>query len=589
MEPKKLDHRVPLSEKDIRPAEPAQVEEVKQILHLLFSAVSAAKLFPPEHQTVVSLVSTLHGQLKSFLEANWKLELGIEEHAFTFEGQRVYSDPHQVKSLPFFFFKDGMQMLYFYRGLEQEEVKEFLTTIRLVSLQPPEEADIISALWEKDLANIRYLAPDDFLETKIGVGRTPLGIQVNPEELHRGRIDLTPEDLASMRNKLFAERASGETTSGADEGGPPDISPLPAPSDEEEMREIESLLLSNRRLSQQEEYLNLIVEIIYHEDRPDQFPAIAEVFKQYYQDAVEKLDFGRAAQLLKALREIEDVFDKQDKNKAALVSGLIQGLTQETALAGLQQSLDPGSVKDKGALLNYLKMVGPGAARVLGDLFEQWRDPGSRRQVLDILHHIGQNDSEALMRLAQEIRPDLTKEIIALLGGTRDKRVVPFLAGFLNSRHASVKLEAIRALGNSQDPAADRVLFGFASADEQAVRAAAARALKASPDTLILDHVLRLVAEKSFLKKGLEEIAAFLDFLGRSNSAEALLFLRRTLLESRFFSSPKQTGIRLCAVSALARMELPEAKEALRAGAGRRNRKIREACRRALNPDGEKG
>jgi len=565
------------------------VEEVKQILQLLSSAVSAAKLFPPDHQTVAGLLSTLHGQLKSFLEANWKLELGVEEYAFTFEGQCVYSDPHPVRSLPFFFFKDGMQMLYFYRGVELEEIKEFLTTIRLVSLQPPEESDIVSALWERDLANVRYIAPDDFLESKIGVGRPPLGIQVNPEELHRGRIDLTPEDLASMRDRLFSGRASNEASPGADNGWMPDIGPLLAPSGEEEMKEIESLLLSNRRLSPPEEYLNLIIEILYHEDRPDQFPPIAEALKQDYQDALEKLDFTRAARLLKALREVEDVFHKQDKNKAEFLRGLIQGLTQETALAGLQHSLDPGSLEEKGPLLNYLKLAGSGAARILGDLFEHWPDPGLRRQVSDILHEIGQNESEALMRLAQETRPDLTKEIISLLGRTGSKRLVPFLAGFFNSRHASVKLEAIRALGASQDPAADRVLFGFVSADDQAVRAAALRALKASPDSLFLSPILRLASEKSFPKRGPEEIAAFLDFLGRSNSRDALSFLRRILLRPTLVSRPKQIEIRLCAVSALARMELPEAREVLRAGAGRRHKKIREACLRALHPKGKEG
>ena len=355
------------------------------------------------------------------------------------------------------------------------------------------------------------------------------------------------------------------------------------------MREIESLLLSNRRLSPQEEYLNLIIEIIYHEDRPDQFPAIAEVLKEYHQDALAKLDFRRAARLLKALREVEDVFDQQDKSRAGLLRGLIEELTEETTLAGLQRSLNADAVEEKGALLNYLKLAGPGAARILGDLFEQWRDAGLRRQILDILREIGQNDSEALMRLAQENRPDLTREIIALSSGTGNKRVVSFLAGFLNSRHASVKLEAIRALGSSRDPAADRVLFGFVSADDQAIRTAAIKALKASPDGFILGHIFKLVSEKSFLKRGPEEIAAFLDFLGRTNSPEALSFLRRILLKPRLVSSPKQTGIRLCAVSALARMELPEAREILRAGAGRRHRKIREACLRALRQEGEKG
>lgn len=56
-----------------------------------------------------------------------------------------------------------MKGLGFYRGLHKAELEGFLEAIRVVSLLPPEEGDIVNALWEKDFPNVRYHAPDYFL------------------------------------------------------------------------------------------------------------------------------------------------------------------------------------------------------------------------------------------------------------------------------------------------------------------------------------------------------------------------------------------------------------------------------------------
>src|SRR4030042_6519586 len=104
----------------------AQRDKVKEIVHILVNAVSAAKLFPPDHQSVMSIVSDLQARLKMYLDEYHELELSVEEFAFSLGGEKIYEDPHPIKSLPFFFYKDGMQKLYFYRSPRREEPAEFL-------------------------------------------------------------------------------------------------------------------------------------------------------------------------------------------------------------------------------------------------------------------------------------------------------------------------------------------------------------------------------------------------------------------------------------------------------------------------------
>ena len=53
-------------------------------------------------------------------------------------------------------------------------------------------------------------------------------------------------------------------------------SPVAPAREAEEKREIDSLLTANRGISADDEYLNLMIEILYLEDRSDQYPGVEE-------------------------------------------------------------------------------------------------------------------------------------------------------------------------------------------------------------------------------------------------------------------------------------------------------------------------
>jgi HEAT repeat protein len=581
VESKKASYPGDLVSADTGLIDPAQLAKVKEILIVLANAVSAAKIFPSEHQTVVSFASDLESKFKEYLDAYWKLELGIGEQAFTFAGKKVYEDPHPVRSLPFFFFKDGMKMLYFYRGLEKEELMAFLRAIKKVSQLPPEEGDTVNALWEEDLANIRYDAPDDFLETRIGVGKPPLELRVDREKLVGGRIDLAPEDLDALCSSALPVEASvikpAEESAGE---GQADVASEPDASDEREMREIESLLLSSRQVSPEEEYSDLIIEIAYLEDRADQFPAVADALKQHHRETVKKNDFKRAARFLQSLHEIRDAFATTNEQRAAFLEAVLAEISQESLIAELPESLDFSQVKDIDSLLSYLRLIGPSAARSVAAVFDHSSDERQRRAALDVLEEISRLDSSAVMSLAQESRPALTREIIGLINRSRDKKIISYLAGFLRYRNKSIKLEAVKTLGEIDDDAAGKILIGFLSDEDEEVRTASARALK-PVQKAVLDHLLALVQDKAFKKKTRTERGAIFEALARSNSEEAYDLLRKTL-KTPFFPNAEKTEMAIIAASVLRKMATPLAKEALQDGAKGRSRKVREACLRSL-------
>jgi len=565
-------------------APPGQVEFVRDLVQVVSNTVQAARLFPPEHQTVINFVSDLHSRLSTYLDEHGELEIGIEEHSLTFAGQPVYEDPVTAKSLPFFFFKDGMRALVFCRGLKREEIQGFLETIRQVTSLPAEEADIVNALWERDFANVRYLAPDDYLETKIGQGRRLLEWRVDRQAMSTGRIDLSPEDLEDVRNRIYAmERGQGPDEAVGRPGLADDLSsPLTLSREAEEKQAIDSLLATNRQISAEDEYLNLIIEVVFLEDRGDQYAGLAEIIRQYRHDLIARRDFARAARLLRSLLELEETLGRSNSEKAAMLAAAVGAVADKPTLTELEESLRQRGDEGDEEAVRYLSLIGPPAARLIGELFERARTSTARGTALEALKKIDSQSPDVLMSLAQESKPGLTREIIALVGESRDRRVVPFLAGFLSYRDASVRLEAVRALGRAQGSSASRILLGFLSDPVESVRIAALENLGGA-DREAVRQLLDLVGGVAGLKKkSLAEKRAVLSVLRRSRSEDACVWLRQILLKSPFWPSSKHTELRLCAVEALAGLSLPEAREALRMGAQKRQRKVRQACLRAL-------
>ena len=563
-------------------------EKVKDIFIVLGNAVSAFRLYPSENPTVRNFISDLFERLSEYLDEYGELEVGIEEQAFTLEGRTILQDPNPVRSLPFFFFKDGMKTLEFHRGLQKSELDGFLEVIREVSQLPPEEGDIVNAMWELDFPNVRHVAPDDFLETKIGLARRVLRPELDVSSLSQGRIELAPEDLEEIRKSVLTlEKSKAGEGAVADPTFLEDIDKTLAKTSDREMVEIEALLAANRQLSQDEEYLSLILEIIYLEDRPEQFPAIADILEQYHQDALQKREFRRAAKLLRALSEIKELYATKNKLKSDLIESVISLVTRQSQLVDLREALDPNSISDSKGLFDYLLFFGSRSTGLVADIYEHATSQEYRRKALEILKEIGKTDIHKLMALVQESRPELSQEIIRLLSENADVRILNFLANIVAYKNPQVKLAAIQALGRIQDEAANKVLLGFLADANEEVRLGALDNMKKVADRQVLGRIIEAIKDKDFAKKSGRGKKALFGVLGRSDSEEACSFLAEILGKVPFLPNPKHTELCLYSIGALEKMELASSREVLKLGAKRRHRKIRSACLAAIKTKSE--
>ncbi|MEN6560464.1 MAG: HEAT repeat domain-containing protein [Acidobacteriota bacterium] len=590
----------------------ARIDKVKDLLHGLANAVSAMKIFPSEHATVTAFINQLAEKFAAFLNAYQKLQIGIEERSFTYEGKPVYTDEVAIKSLPFFFFKDGLQIFFFYQGLDRSEILEFLELIKAEAQKPAEDADIVVALWERDFPNIQYYAPDEFLENRImGETRDPqavrtmpglpgdlaqetIEVRVDTSKLTQGRIELDQEDRGQIARASASDDEAGIAPSPEPAGAgtaadppPGEKGPLsPAASmdptlTEAELLSLETMLRANRTISPQEEYINLMVEILYLEDNPANGRAALDALLEYHFDQLQRGHFDVGVLIIQKIHELSRHL-AGNPDKAALLDDFLARTVSPKTIEAVKALLAQKKAMDWESLLGFFGLLGPSALGLAADLYDIAPDGQARHKVVDFIEKAGAAQPAQLAGLADGTRPVLASEIVGILARLPGDRGIPHLAAFLNFPNNETKSAVVRTLSRSRNETASRILAGFLNDPDEEIRIQAILTLDPARGGVRVRQVLDEASGRDFRAKSLKEKEALLVFLGRTRSPEALEFLRRTLRRAPLFASKAALETRLAAAAGLESMATPEALEALQQGAIGRTRKVREACQAAL-------
>lgn len=589
------------------------VRKAEDILQCMANATSAMKLFRSDHATVRNFVDALSEKFNDFFKTYGRLEVGVEEYSFTCAGQVVYTDETTIKSLPFFFFKDGTQILYFYRGLARQELLAFLELIKEVSQKPGGDNDIVAALWVSDFSNIQYYAPDEFLENQIlaekretrsdqdlpelpsDLAHETLEVKVDLSRFSQGRIELKPEDMEKFQWQPGADGPAPEGTQAeAKADGPPPspddssgLSASPAATadpnlSESEVRELDAMVHANRVLWPEEEFVNLTAEVVFLEDDLAICAASLDVLSEFQLDQIRQGQFRTATMIIGKVRDLLSHIGVGSPPKTALLGSCLRKLVGPKTLEAVETLLSMSASVDWNALLEFFKLLGPMTLPMTAGFYEAQRDPAVKASILEFIKATGGDDPGRIARLANDSRPSLSLEIIRILTDLPDLKGISHLSVFLMFKSRDIKLEVIHALAGRQDEMSNKILLGFLNDPDEELRIQAAMKLNPTEEKSRIVHLIHEASDPGFRKKSLKEKQAILSFLGRTRSAEALAFLVEVLGRTTLWPSAKNTEMRLAAVAGLESMGTADAGAALEEGGRGRGRKVREACAEAL-------
>ncbi len=567
-------------------ADPVEVKKARNIIQFFKKSFSLIKLYPPGNPSVEKSIDLLNNQIGEFINEYEKLAIQVEEFSFSFKGEVVFQDEERRSSLPFLFYRDGLRELSFHEGLDKEELHEFFMTISEVSDLPAEDADIVNSLWEKDFIYIRYYSIDDFLDQDIGEPTEEISI-FDKMELAKGKVEMTPEDEGLYKKNLSLGIQEGrEKGEGEDEEEEDGAGMLPgtkvAAVSRDEIPEIESMLSESRETPHLTELIDLLFELLFCEEKEEQFAAITDVLGGCHQKVLEKADFSLALSILNRIEELKKIISAKSEERAELLGKISDSAVAPDAIASLRKMYSEEQVTDFDTFFEYMENLGASAFPVVAAIWEESKFPFSRQKALAFLKKIGEYDLNSLLNLARGQSASITREIISILTTTGERTEISHLEDFVNHPDKATRLDVIHALGISGDEASNKILLRLLSDKDTEIRTAALRNLKYLGDDATLDYVKQMAHKKDFREKSKREKEAILKFLASTKSGEVSAFLRSILEKRKIFFPYKTNETRLCAVSALGVMATPEAADILKEGTKIRNKAIRQACNLAL-------
>ena len=563
---------------------PDEVDKATGVLRYFDATFSSIKLYPSDNPAVKKSIDSIYERMREFLAEYEELIVSVGEFSFSYKGEILFQEEEKENSLPFFFFKDGLRQLSFHDGLKKTELKDFFELIKEESTLPLEDSDIVNSLWAKDFAHIRYFAIDEFLDADIG-GGGEIG-SVDKKEFSIGSITLTPDDKIDLYKRSIALglQLNPDHEEEEDDKDLQDFN-LPyhvAAAVQGETPELKSMLLENREIPSMVAMVNMLFEILFLEERHDQFSATLNVLNQCYKEVVHKSNFALASLILGRIQELNDMFQGQNEEKEKSLEIVLQNSKGESFIAFLRKIFLDGQIKDYDSFFQYLTLIGPSTFPLVGDIWEYSKDPFLLKKASTFLHELGQKDLNSLMKIAGATRASLTKEIVVILGRIGGKKILPYLISLADLKHKAIRLEIIHALSKIKDKTANQILIKFLSDKDGEVRTRAAMNLKYLGDKTTLNYVIQLAQEKDFKSRSKQEKKAILYFLASTKNGEVSAFLGSILKKWSIFSMSKQNETRICAVSALETMATPESVDILKEGTKIRNRTIRNACNLAL-------
>ena len=597
--------------------DPQAVQKVKELVLSLANTISALKIFPPEHASAIHFRQDFISRLKTFLNDYQRLELSISEFGFYYQDKLIYQDEISSKSLPFFFYKDGLRLLAFYQGMDDEEISDFLDIIRTESAKPSDESDVVNALWLKDFPNLQYYAPEEFIESRILEERTESltkrGLQIIPQELagkvvdikvdrqqlFSGRLELRPEEKQAVNSFVDEEvpelpanwQQNFAFEAGAAEGGAETIEadqqavlasklPISFQFTEEELNQLNRLLEKNRNLSPEEEFINLMMEIMALEGNEKQFVANLNILEDFYLENIKKGHFNIPIILNRKIKELRTLLASSPGNRASQLDDFLARTSDLKILDEIRKLVDNKAELNYEALYEYLVQFEEAAVAFLAEMYEKVENQAFRNLIRGFFQEKMAADPGIVASQLDEQKPELTSALIDLMLEQPAKKIIPHFTAFLTMSSRELKFKAVEALASFNDDLANKILMAFMNDKDGEVRLKATTNLRFLGDISSLSKLMAEVFTPKFGARSFEEKKALFEFLGRTKSQEAFKFLKKIFLKKSWRRST--TELRICAVAGLEKMASKEAIDLLRRGEHFFNRQVREASAEAL-------
>jgi len=566
-------------------AEPEIVEELastEDLIRSLLKAIKAFKLYQTNNPILSRQIEELTTKFKNHLDRYQTLNLGIGEYKLFFRGEPVYENKDMKESLAFLLYKDGVREIRFLKGIEDQEISDFLDVLRRSEQASRLEDDIVTLLWQKDFAHISYVATDEFMESNA------VHVPVNYDEVQEG-LEFSPSVEGETGATSRQESAEGEILSLSEEMLSKPIGDQRETFARYFQPTAEEVELINRLIDQEGDIkfvstlVDNLMEILLHlgEDL-EPYENMVTFFDRALEFLVLKGEFKTAGEILKNLRGILDSMALKD-NQIYAINRIFEGAGSARIIELTAETLKHEGFFDLNTTYDYFNLLPKSAIEPLCNMLGQLESPQARKLIAEIIGRKVKGDLEVLAPFLNDKKWTVVCYVITIIGNSGDRNVIKYLAQTINHPDERVRRTVLKTLSQYGGKEIKAPLIKMLNDESPYIRSQAVTYLARSSKHEALRPILSIVQSEPFLDRDFSEKAAFFRAIGEIRSDESLPVLRKILEKKSWFKKPKHDELQVCAIGALRMIGTEESKKILEMGKRSKNRAVRRACLQALN------
>ncbi len=542
---KSLEDSLDISEEDIE----EKVKSTKALIQTFLQTLKAFRLYEADHPILSKFLERIRKDFDQYFSAFDSFSLQIGEHRLHYRGNVVYENQDVKESLAFLFFRDGIRELQFLRGLEFEEMIDFLDIVRKSDFLNRMEDDLVTLLWEKDFSHITFTTVDEFLEAGTNLGPATEEDLIKGSE-YKGSFEEGPPAKVEEEE---AESPQARATEGLRQV----INPTPGQSlvqacqlTSEESEAIDR----DARQEEQADYIyvlidNLIEILLHLGEDVDAYENMISYFDRVIEHLLEQKDVGKAVALLRSLHETMESIMMKDKQIFA-----IQRILEKAGSPRCIELLGK-AMKEKGeakaeSILHYFRFLTKQAAEPLCHLLGGLESGKWRKVICDQVVELSGEEIQPLIPFLSDPDPLLVCQVLYILGKIRNPGTVKHLGALVTHPDSKVREETLQMVEKFGEKGMD-FIKKFLTDSISGIRAKAALLFARNAKGEAVRPLTEIILSEDFYKRDYREKVSFFRALGETRSEEVIPILERIAKKRTWFQGQKWNEMRQCATNTL--------------------------------------
>jgi hypothetical protein len=473
----------------------------------------------------------------------------VGEHQLFYRGQVVYESKDVKESLAFVFFRDGIREIRFLKGLESQEMIDFLNVVRKSDAVNRMEDDLITLLWEKDFSHIAFTTIDVFLEGSATF------LPATEQDLTKG-LEYRGSGGGGIEGAVD-EAETKDSHVGEVEGLKQVLNPSPGQSLVEACQlNPDERLEINREIQQEHEpeyllvWVDNLVEILLHlSEDMDAYVNMISYFDRVIEYLLDQGKVGKAVVIVEKLKDTMESMVLKDKQVFAIRS-ILEKLSSSHSIELLGKALKGNGEVESESILQYLRFLTKQAIQPLCHLLGELKSEKWRKGICDALAELSQEDIYPLAKLLSDRNPVLVSSILYILKKIGHPSTVKYLGNLVTHANQKVREETLQVLSQFGGKGIG-LIQKFLKDPEPEIRAKASLLLARMAKDQAVNPLLEIILSKDFYKRDHEEKVSFFKALGETGSKEAIPILQKIAKKRNWFIKGKWEDMRLCAANTL--------------------------------------